>query len=191
MMFMQQQRNDHYSHQQFCYQSHADYANQGRSNHLQQPADLSIRVQAVKMSTPAFTHSCGPAMDHDLRNHPGVANNLPCFIIQYDSNISPRDLPFSVIASASIHEYFMQCGVSINPFTVAVSSGTHELKLGVNNKEGYCSLIFTDKQLTSVNKKRITVVKFKFVPDYFTLIIRYVPTTFNVTQVKEEMKPSI
>ncbi|CAF1587614.1 unnamed protein product, partial [Didymodactylos carnosus] len=32
-----------------------------------------------------------------------VRNNLPCFIIQFDSNISPSELPSSVIASGLIH----------------------------------------------------------------------------------------
>ncbi|CAF4495028.1 unnamed protein product, partial [Didymodactylos carnosus] len=120
-----------------------------------------------------------------------VANNLPCFIIQYDSNISPKDLPSNVLASDLIHEHLIQQGVRINPFTVAVSTGKFELKLGVNNKEDYSALMLTDKWPTHVSNKRITVVKPKFVPECFTLVIRYVPNTFNVEQVKEEIKRSI
>ncbi|CAF4408241.1 unnamed protein product, partial [Didymodactylos carnosus] len=120
-----------------------------------------------------------------------VTNNLPCFIIQFDSNISPSDLPSSVIASDLIHENLIQHGVRINPFSVAVFTGKYELKLGVNNKEDYSTLILTNKWPTHVSNKRITVLKPKFVPECFTLVIRYVPNTFNLEQVKEEIKRSI
>ncbi|CAF1083272.1 unnamed protein product [Didymodactylos carnosus] len=95
------------------------------------------------------------------------ADTVPCFIIQFDSNISPSELPSSVIASDLIHENLIQNGVRINPFSVAVLTGKYELKLGVNNKEDYSTLILTGK------------------------FIRYVPITFNLEQVKEEIKRSI
>ncbi|CAF1475916.1 unnamed protein product, partial [Didymodactylos carnosus] len=120
-----------------------------------------------------------------------VTNNLPCFIIQFDSHISPSEFPSSVIASDLIHENLIQNGVRINPFSVAVLTGKYELKLGVNNKEDYSILILTDKWPTHVSNKRITVVKPKFVPECFTLVIRYVPITFNLEQVNEEIKRSI
>ncbi|CAF4411566.1 unnamed protein product, partial [Didymodactylos carnosus] len=65
------------------------------------------------------------------------------------------------------HENLIQNGVRINPFSVAVLTGKYELKLGVNNKEDYSTLILTGK------------------------FIRYVPITFNLEQVKEEIKRSI
>ncbi|CAF3364604.1 unnamed protein product [Rotaria sp. Silwood2] len=119
-----------------------------------------------------------------------VGNNLPCFFIEFDKNIAPRDLPSAIIACDLIQEHFIKNKIIINGFSVAVFIG-HRLKLGVNNMEDYSKLVLSDKWPTLINGKKTSIIKPKFVPECFTLVLRYIPKSFSTQIVTEEIKRSI
>ncbi|CAF1287442.1 unnamed protein product [Rotaria sordida] len=119
-----------------------------------------------------------------------VGNNLPCFIIEFDKNIAQRDLPSAIIACDLIQEHFIKNKIIITGFSVAVFLG-HRLKLGVDNMEDYSRLILSDTWPTSINGKKVSIIKPKFVPDCFTLVIRYIPKAVSIQFVSDEIKRSI
>ncbi|CAF4247293.1 unnamed protein product [Rotaria magnacalcarata] len=81
-------------------------------------------------------------------------------------------------------------GVLINRFTLVDWTGKR-LKLGVNNKEDYATLVGTDNWPTKINDIDIVVVKPKYVPDSFALVVRYVPRELDEDFVSNEMQRTI
>jgi hypothetical protein len=102
-----------------------------------------------------------------------VGSNLPCFVIEFDNSIAPRNLPSSIMACDLIKEHLNKHNIDINDFSVALFSG-YRLKLGVNNMEDYSKLVRTDNWPTLINGKKIQLIKAKFVPECFTFVVRYV-----------------
>ncbi|CAM4978947.1 unnamed protein product [Rotaria socialis] len=119
-----------------------------------------------------------------------VGCNLPCFVIQFDSSIALRNLPSAIIACDLIKDHFNKNNIDINGFSVALFVG-HRLKIAVNNMEDYATLVRTDKWPSSINGKKIEVIKPKFVPECFTLVVRYVPLDLSIQDVADEIKCSI
>ncbi|CAF3740337.1 unnamed protein product [Rotaria sp. Silwood1] len=102
-------------------------------------------------------------------------------------NIAPRDLPSAIIACTLIQEHFIKNKLSINGFSVAVFI-SHRLKLGVNNMEDYSKLVLSDKWLLSINGKKASIIKPKFVLECFTLVLRYISKSFSIQIVSDEIK---
>ena len=72
-----------------------------------------------------------------------VSSNLPCFLIEYDPSINLKNRPSDISAAKIIESKFKQQGMSVS-FSLVGHMG-NKLKLGVNNKESYATLISTDK----------------------------------------------
>ncbi|CAF1175912.1 unnamed protein product [Rotaria magnacalcarata] len=66
-----------------------------------------------------------------------------------------------------------------------------KLKLGVNNKEDYATLVGSDKWSTRINGIDIVVAKPKYVPDSFALVARYVPRELEENFVSNEKQRTI
>ncbi|CAF4548573.1 unnamed protein product [Rotaria sp. Silwood2] len=64
-------------------------------------------------------------------------------------------------------------------------------RLRVNSEESYATLISTDKWPSQINNINITVIKPKFIPDSFALVVRYVPLQYNDEYVKEEIERNL
>ncbi|CAF3765249.1 unnamed protein product [Rotaria magnacalcarata] len=79
------------------------------------------------------------------------------------------------------------------PSSSSTSSGWsgEKLKLGVNNKEDYATLVGSDKWPTKINGIDIVVTKPKYVPDSFALVVRYVPRELEETFVSNEIQRTI
>jgi hypothetical protein len=118
-----------------------------------------------------------------------VSSNLPCFLIEYESAASSKNRPSDVSAAGVIEDYFKQQGISVT-FSLVGHTG-NKLKLGVNDKESYATLISTDKWPSQINNINITVIKPKFTPDSFALVVRYVPLQYNEEYVKEEIERNL
>ena len=118
-----------------------------------------------------------------------VASNLPCFLIEYESSIDQKSRPSDVLAANQIEEHFKQEGINIS-FSLVGHVGD-KLKLGVNSKEAYATLISTEKWPAQINEINITVIKPKFIPDPFALVVRYVPLQYNDEFVKEEIERNL
>lgn len=114
-----------------------------------------------------------------------VASNLPCFLIEYEQTENMKDRPSDVSAASFIVDHFRHQGIAIT-FSLVGHMG-NKLKLGVNNKEAYATLISTDKWPAQINSINIKVIKPKFIPDSFALVARYVPLQYNDDYVKEEI----
>lgn len=118
-----------------------------------------------------------------------VSSNLPCFLIEYDQEVNSKNRPSDVSAASIIEDHFKQHGISIT-FSLVGHMG-NRLKLGVNNKESYATLISTDKWLSQINDINITVIKPKFIPDSFALVVRYVPLQYSDEYVKDEIERNL
>ncbi|CAF3224311.1 unnamed protein product [Rotaria sp. Silwood2] len=57
--------------------------------------------------------------------------------------------------------------------------------------EDYFKLVLTELWPTSINNKKITLIKPKFVPECFSLVVRYVPKSISIQTISEEIKRSI
>ncbi|CAF1598288.1 unnamed protein product [Rotaria magnacalcarata] len=66
-----------------------------------------------------------------------------------------------------------------------------KLKLGVNNKEDYATLVRSDKCPSKINGIDIVVAKPKYVPDSFALVVRYVPKELEENFVSNEIQRMI
>ncbi|CAF2106826.1 unnamed protein product [Rotaria magnacalcarata] len=118
-----------------------------------------------------------------------VSSNLPCFLIEYDQDVYSKNRPSDISAASFLEDHFKQQGISIT-FSLVGHSGI-KLKLGVSNKEMYVALISTDKWPSQINNINITVIKPKFIPDAFALVVRYVPLQYNEEYVKEEIERNL
>ena len=118
-----------------------------------------------------------------------VSSNLPCFLIEYDQTESSKNRPSDVLAAGMIEDHFKQHRISIR-FSLVGHMG-NRLKLGVNNKESYATLISTDKLPSQIKNINITVIKPKVIPDSFALVVRYVPFQYNDEYVKEEIERNL
>ncbi|CAF4316671.1 unnamed protein product, partial [Rotaria magnacalcarata] len=115
--------------------------------------------------------------------------NLPCFLIEYEQADNSKNRPSGISAARIIEDHFNQQGISIS-FSL-IGHADNKLKLGVNNKESYATLINTDKWPSQVNSINITVSKSKFTSDSFLLAVRYVPLQYDDEFVKEKIKQNL
>ena len=118
-----------------------------------------------------------------------VASNLPCFLIEYEQTDNSKNRPSDVSAANLIEEHFKKHGIPIT-FSLVGHAG-NKLKLGVNNKESYASLMSTDNWPPQINNVNIKVIKPKFIPDSFALVVRYVPLQYNDDYVQEEIERNL
>ncbi|CAF4276369.1 unnamed protein product [Rotaria magnacalcarata] len=118
-----------------------------------------------------------------------VSSNLPCFFIEYEQAENSKNRSSDISAACVIEGYFKQQGIAIS-FSLVGHAG-NKLKLCVNNKDSYATLINTDKWPSQINNINITVSKPKFIPDSFALVVRYVPLQYDDEFVKEEIKRNL
>lgn len=118
-----------------------------------------------------------------------VSSNLPCFLIEYDQEANAKKRPSDLAAASSIEEHFKHQGIMIK-FSLVGHVG-NKLKLGVNDKKSYASLLSTEKWPSQVNNVNITVIKPKYIPDSFALVARYIPLQYNDEYVKEEIERNL
>ena len=119
-----------------------------------------------------------------------VSSNLPCFHIDFMSSADRKKVPSALNASDLIFKELQANGVTINRFTLVGWAGKR-LKLGVNNKEDYATLVATDKWPAKINGIDVVVLKPKFIPDSFALVVRYVPQEYEVEFVATEIQRTI
>ncbi|CAF3968858.1 unnamed protein product [Rotaria sp. Silwood2] len=119
-----------------------------------------------------------------------ISSNLPCFHIQWSSDVNRNNIPSAIHASDLILKELQTNGVKINRFTLVGWVG-NKLKLGVNNKDDYATLGATKKWPTKINGIDIEVIKPKFTPDSFVLVIRYVPLELHEEFVANEIQLTI
>ncbi|CAM4775474.1 unnamed protein product [Rotaria magnacalcarata] len=119
-----------------------------------------------------------------------VSSNLPCFFIDFTSDADRHSIPTALHASDLILKELQSEGVLIKKFILIGWSG-EKLKLGVNNKEDYATLVGSDKWPTKINGIDIVVTKPKYVPDSFALVVRYVPRELEETFVSNEIQRTI
>ncbi|CAF5139685.1 unnamed protein product, partial [Rotaria magnacalcarata] len=84
-----------------------------------------------------------------------VSSNNPCFFIEYEQAENSKNKPSDISTARVIEGYFKQQGIAIS-FSLVGRAG-NKLKLGVNNKELYATLIKTDKWPSQINNINITV----------------------------------
>ena len=118
-----------------------------------------------------------------------VSSNLPCFLIESEQGGSSKNRSSDIVAADTIENHFKQQGIPITFSLVGHTS--NKLKLGVNNKESYATLMSTDKWPTQVNNVNITVIEPKFMPDAFALVVRYVPLQYDDDYVREEIEHNL
>ena len=118
-----------------------------------------------------------------------MSSNLPCFLIESEQGGSSKNRPSDIVAANTIENHFKQQGIPITFSLVGHTS--NKLKLGVNNKESYATLMSTDKWPTQVNNVNITVIEPKFMPDAFALVVRYVPLQYDDDYVREEIERNL
>ncbi len=119
-----------------------------------------------------------------------VSFNLPCFHIQWALNADRNNIPSAIHASDLIFKELQNNGVKIDRFVLVGWVGK-KLKLGVNNKDNYATLVATDKWPAKINGIDIEVIKPKFTPDSFTLVVRYAPRELDEEFVANEIQRTI
>ena len=119
-----------------------------------------------------------------------VSSNLPCFHVEFASNVDRNAVPSALHASDLIVKELQNNGVFIGGFTLVGWAGKR-LKIGVNNKDDYATLVSTDKWPAKIRGIDITVTKPKFNPDAFALVVRHVPRDLEADFVASEIQRTI
>ena len=119
-----------------------------------------------------------------------ISSNLPCFFIEFEQATSTHQLPSAFEARNLIEKYFKEHNVTIQQFSLVGWSGKR-LKLGVNNKKDYSTLVTTENWPTLIKNIPVKTIKPKYIPDCFALVVRYVPHELEIETVKEELKRTI
>jgi hypothetical protein len=119
-----------------------------------------------------------------------VSQKPPCFIIDFDKTIAVHDLPSKKTACNSIKDHLKKNNIKIEGFSVAHLTG-HRLRVGVDNLEDYSKLAQTDKWPTTINNLKIELMKPKFVPQSFAVVVRHIPQELSIETVADEIKRSI
>ncbi|CAM4851532.1 unnamed protein product [Rotaria magnacalcarata] len=119
-----------------------------------------------------------------------VSGNLPCFYITFHPTNEDQKVPSAFNAADQMFEYLKQQNVQINRFSFVGWAGA-KLKLGVNDKEDYINLVATEEWPTSIMNIPIAIEKPKYIPNFFALVIRYIPRGMDYEFVKEEISRSI
>ena len=119
-----------------------------------------------------------------------VSSNLPCFFIEFDQSTTVQRLPSAFEARNLIEKHFKEHSIRIQHFTL-VGWANKRLRLGVNNKEDYMMLVTTDNWPREIKNIPVKIMKPKFIPDCFALVVRYVPRELDLEFVKEEIKRTI
>ncbi|CAM4985805.1 unnamed protein product, partial [Rotaria socialis] len=123
-------------------------------------------------------------LDHLQR---AVIHNLPCFVISFrelDKLLS------AVIVSEDLHEHFDKHKVQIiNGFSVVRYIG-NQLKIGVKNQDDYQTLCDYKVWPVEIQGDLITVTIPKFIPEQFSLVVRFIPLEITTERVAEEIKRS-
>ncbi|CAF5217766.1 unnamed protein product, partial [Rotaria magnacalcarata] len=104
-----------------------------------------------------------------------VSSNLPCFFIEFTSNADRNSIPTAIHAIDLIFKELQSKGVLINRFTLV----------------DYAILVSTDNWPTKINGINIVVVKPKYMPDSFALVVRYVPRDLEENFVSNEIQRTI
>jgi hypothetical protein len=76
-----------------------------------------------------------------------------------------------------------------NGFSVVRYAGNQH-KIGVKNKDDYQKLCDLKVWPSEIQSQQITVTMPNFIPEQFSLVVRYIPLDFSVEQVAEEVKRS-
>lgn len=119
-----------------------------------------------------------------------VSSNLPCFFVDFDQATTGNHLPSAFEIRNLIEKHFKEHNVCVQHFSL-VGWTNKRLKLGVKNKEDYMTLVTTNNWPTTIRNIPVKIVKPKFVPECFALVVRYVPRDLDVEFVKEEIKRTI
>jgi hypothetical protein len=154
-----------------------------------QPQQQVIPSYAIEQQTSSQKDNQRKRIPFDQLKH-AVSSNLPCFHIQWASNTDRNKIPSAIHASELVFKELQSNGVKINRFTLVGWAG-QKLKLGVNNKDDYATLVATDKWPAKINGIDIEVIKPKFTPNSFALVVRYVPRELDDEFVANEIQRTI
>ncbi|CAM4884716.1 unnamed protein product [Rotaria socialis] len=139
-----------------------------------------------------YNHNNHRRQRRQLKDNSNTRFLLIChvFFIEFTSDADRHSIPTALHASDLILKELQSNGVLINKFALVGWSG-EKLKLGVNNKEDYATLVGSNKWPTKINGIDIVVVKPKYVPDSFALVVRYVPRELEENFVSNEIQRTI
>ncbi|CAF0799220.1 unnamed protein product [Adineta ricciae] len=135
------------------------------------------------------------ANENGKPNHPipvehlqrAVVHNLPCFVIKFSQ---VDNLPGAVAVAEELYESFSNNKIQlVDQFSVVRYSGLH-LRIGVKNKEDYRTLCNEKNWPSKILGRTISVNIPKFVPEQFSLVVRFVPKEFDTEQIAREVKRS-
>jgi hypothetical protein len=165
------------------------YNDAAQQDFTTQPQQQSIPSSSKVQQTSSQNVNQRKSIAFDQLKH-AVSSNLPCFHIQWASDANRNNIPSAIQASDLIFKELQNNGVKINRFTLVGWVGK-KLKLGVNNKDDYAFLVATDKWPAKINGIDIEVIKPKFTPDSFALVVRYVPRELDEEFVTNEIQRTI
>lgn len=116
-----------------------------------------------------------------------VAHHLPCFVISFSDT---ENLPSAVSAAEEILDHFIKHEIKLNSeFSIVRYSG-NQLRVGVRDKNDYVTLCKQEIWPKEIKNKQVTIHIPKFIPEQFSLVVRYIPSEIPIEEVGLEVKRS-
>ena len=116
-----------------------------------------------------------------------IVHNLPCFHLKFHEI---TNLPSVVSVTDELYNHFNRLQIKLNNDFSVVRYVGNEIKIGVNNKDDYHTLNNQNVWPMKIHNQQISVILPKFVPEQFSLVVRYIPLEITVEQVAKEVKRS-
>ncbi|CAF1240231.1 unnamed protein product [Rotaria magnacalcarata] len=120
-----------------------------------------------------------------------VANNLPCFYIKFDNNITQRSIPPVMKVARWIRQTVQQqSSESIGDFSILIPVSTNRYKFGVTSKSDFL-LLWNCKWPNEMDDIDVEIQRPRSLPDCCALVVRYAPADLSNEFVYREINKSI
>ncbi|CAF0976477.1 unnamed protein product [Didymodactylos carnosus] len=121
-----------------------------------------------------------------------TSHELPPFIVKFEDeeNLQRNRLPGAIHVKSLIQNDLLKAGIKFGGFSLIRPVGKR-FKLYVNSRDDYHKLLVSDKWPENCGDKKIFILKPKFIPSQFSLVVRNVPQALPKDTVEREINYSI
>ncbi|CAF1049213.1 unnamed protein product [Adineta steineri] len=143
----------------------------------------------LRPPSPLSTHTRQLSFNMNILKR-AVSNNLPCFFITFDQSIEINNIPSSIQVAIMLKKLFSNSQLHIKDLSLCTQAGERRFKFAVSDKADFLTL-FNWTWPDNIENKKVEIAKPRYLPDCYSLVVRYVPTEVNYEIARSEIIKSI